>query len=148
MARVKFLKQEHKRYKRVAHDPSWRKPRGHHSKMREHRKGNPRVVDAGFGKDVTLRGLHPTGLAEVIVCRVTELSLVEKKTQGVRIGGKLSQRNKVLITEAAKKMGLTVFNPAKAKPKKPKAPKTENKAEPKTESAAPAAEEKKSEVKK
>ncbi len=115
--RVKFLKQEHHRYKRVAHDPSWRKPRGHHSKMREHRKGNPRVVDAGFGKAAALRGLHPTGLAEIMVFRIADLSLLDKKGEGARISGNLSRRNKVAITEAAKKAGIKVFNPAKARKK-------------------------------
>lgn len=128
----KFKKQEYHRYSRVGKTDVWRKPRGHHSKMREHRKGNPQVVDAGFGNEASLRGMHPSGLFEAMVSSEGQLAAVDKKTQGVRISARLSVRNKVALTEKAKKLGLKVFNPAKPKAK----PKTEPKAKPKGEPEA------------
>jgi len=117
----KFKKQEYHRYKRVGKSNVWRKPRGHHSKMREHRKGNPAVVDAGFGRMAALRHAHPSGFFEVIVHREEDLAGIDPRTHGARIAAKLSIRKKAALTEAAKKKGIKVFNPAKLRPKPPRA---------------------------
>jgi large subunit ribosomal protein L32e len=136
----RFKKQEYHRYKRVGKTDVWRKPRGHHSKMREHRKGNPPVVDAGYGSQTSTRFLHPSGLFDVVVRMEKDLETMDKKTQGVRIFGNLSIRNKVKLTEAAKKKGFKIFNPAKMKVK----PKPKEKAKPE---AKPEVKEKKPEAK-
>lgn len=144
----KFKKQEYHRYVRVGKTNSWRKPRGHHSKMREHRKGNPPVVDAGFGTCARTRFLHPTGLREVLVSRISELAGLDKTEVGVRVSAKLSILRKVDITKEAQKLGLTVFNPAKPRKKKAEEKKPDKKAKAEAK-AEPAKElEKKPEVKK
>lgn len=124
-----FKKQEYHRYKRVGKTDVWRKPRGRHSKMREHRKGNPPVVDAGYGKDASERFLHPSGLIDVLVRTEKELVLLKgKKDSGARLYSKLSAKSKLALTGKAKELGITVFNPAREKKKK-----AEPKAEPKEE---------------
>ncbi|MFH0961993.1 MAG: eL32 family ribosomal protein [archaeon] len=127
----RFKKQEYHRYARVGKTNVWRKPRGKHSKMREHRKGNPPVVDAGFGTCAEGRFIHPSGLAEIFTASPKDLAGVDKKTEGIRISARLSIRKKLEITKEASKLGIKVFNPAKE-------PKKKNKEAPPKETAAKA----------
>lgn len=118
MTRFKFRKQESSRYKRVSE--TYRRPRGFHSKMREHRKGNLRLPEAGFRAPVEIRGFHPCGLQETLVFNESMLTSVNPKLYAIRISANVAHPKKMKIADGAKKLGLKVLNPPKAREKKAK----------------------------
>lgn len=113
----------------------WRKPRGNQSKMRMHKKSRGAWVDAGYGAPVAVRGLHPSGLRELIVHNSQQLA-VATKNFAVRIAHGVGGRKRAEIMKATEEMKLKVLNPFKAKPKAEKkieAKPSEKKVEVKTE---------------
>lgn len=118
MTRFNFRKQESNRYVRVSR--SYRRPRGFHSKMREHRKGNLRLPEAGFGSPVETRGLHPCGLQETLVSNEAMLTSLDPKLYAIRVSATVSHPKKIKIADGAKKLGLKVLNPPKAREEKKK----------------------------
>ncbi len=116
MTRFNFRKQESSRYKRVSE--SYRRPRGFHSKMREHRKGNLRLPEAGFRAPVEIRGFHPCGLQETLVFNEAMLTSLDPKLYAIRISATVSHPKKTKIADGAKKLGLKVLNPPKAREKR------------------------------
>lgn len=112
MTRFNFRKQESNRYVRVSR--SYRRPRGFHSKMREHRKGNLRLPEAGFRAQADVRGLHPCGLRETLVFNESMLASVDPKLYAIRISANVAHPRKMKIADGAKKLGLKVLNPPKA----------------------------------
>ncbi len=118
MTRFKFRKQESSRYKRVSE--TYRRPRGFHSKMREHRKGNLRLPEAGFGAPVETRGFHPCGLQETLIFNESMLTSVNPQLYAIRISANVAHPKKMKIADGAKKLGLKVLNPPKAREKKAK----------------------------
>lgn len=123
MTRFNFRKQESNRYKRVS--ATYRRPRGFHSKMREHRKGNLRLPEAGFRAPVEIRGFHPCGLQETLVFNESMLTSVNPKLYAIRISATVAHPKKMKIADGAKKLGLKILNPPKARPKREKKTKTE-----------------------
>ena len=75
--RPKFVRQESWRYKRLK--KSWRKPKGIDNKMKEKRKGYPRMVNIGYRGPKAVRGLHPSGYQVVHVANIYELEEVDKE---------------------------------------------------------------------
>lgn len=107
--RVEFRRQEWFRYKKF--DDSWRKPRGKHSKQREHLAKRPPVVDAGFRSPVKVRGLHPSGFAEVMVHNPAELEHLDPQREAARIASSVGSRKRELIMEKAEELNVRVLNP-------------------------------------
>jgi len=62
----KFLRQNWRARKKLR-KVKWRKPRGSQSKLRKGKKGKPAKPRIGYGAPRRLRGLHPSGLKEVLV---------------------------------------------------------------------------------
>lgn len=106
--RVEFHRQEWFRYKKLG--DSWRKPRGKHSKQREHLKKRPPVVDAGFRSPKAVRGLHPSGFKEVLVSNGKELEAIDPKIQAARLSATLGGRKKEELLERADELGVRVIN--------------------------------------
>jgi len=93
-------------------DDSWRSPR--HSldnKIRLERKGFPPRVKVGYRGPRAVRGLHPTGLAEVIVHNPSELEGLDPKVHIVRIASTVGRRKRAEIIKKALEMGLRIANP-------------------------------------
>jgi large subunit ribosomal protein L32e len=114
--RPRFLRQETWRYGRI-HKP-WRKPKGVDSKMRKMVKGWPRLVKIGFGGPIRSRGLHPSGLRDVIIHNVKELQRLDPKTDAARISSNVGARKRTEILAKAKETGVKVLNPTGLKLKK------------------------------
>lgn len=110
----RFIRQESWRYVRVKE--SWRRPRGKTSKMRLGMKGWPKTVKQGYKRKLQERGLHPSGLKEVLVRRPEELDKVDPKTQIVKISHSVGERKRVAIMERAQALELTIANPITKKP--------------------------------
>jgi len=134
----RFVRQESWRLIRVKE--RWRRPRGKNSKMRLGMRGWPKIVKIGYKRSRKGRGLHPSGLEEIIVRRPADLEKVNAKTQIVKISHTVGERNRIAIIERAQALELTVANPgakkAEAAPteelvvKEPESTKTEEEPEP------------------
>ena len=108
MKKPDFVRQESWRYKRVK--SSWRRPRGEDSKMRKKKGGWPKSAEVGYRSPKKVRGLHPSGLEEVIVNSLKDLEKVNSK-QAVRIGHTVGMKKRITIIERAKKDNLRILNP-------------------------------------
>jgi large subunit ribosomal protein L32e len=114
----KFVRQESWRYLRVK--KRWRRPRGIDSKMREKLAGRPSSVSIGYSSPRAVRGLHPSGLEEVLIYRPEDLAEVNPERQAVRIAHTVGARKRAEILEKAKELKITVLNPQGVKAIEPK----------------------------
>lgn len=111
-ARPAFRRHEWWRYIKLGgKNAPWRVPSGIHSKVRRHYNYRPPVVSIGYRGPEAVRGLHPSGFAEVIVHTPAELSGLDKATQAARIGGTVGGRKAELIEKKAAELGIRVLNP-------------------------------------
>ncbi len=106
--RPEFRRQEWFRYGKFGEE--WRKPRGKHSKLREHLDWRPPHVDAGFRGPKAVRGLHPSGFSEVMVHNVNDLSKLDREREAARIGSTVGLRKRKEIVEKADELRIRVLN--------------------------------------
>lgn len=118
----RFVRQESWRYIRVK--GGWRRPRGKTSKMRLGMRGWPKTVKVGYKSGLKNRGLHPSGLEEILVRRPADLEKINAKTQIVKIAHSVGERKRIAIMERAEALELTVANPG-VKKAEAAAPETE-----------------------
>lgn len=109
--RPKFVRPESWRYKRL--HTNWRRPRGLDTKVRRCKKGWPPQPKVGYRTPKGVRNLHPSGLEEVLVHNVDDLTSVDQDRQVARIGGGVGGRKRNLIMMEAAKRGIIVLNPGK-----------------------------------
>ena len=112
--RPRFVREESWRYKRVK--PPWRAPHGKTSRVRRSKKGWPAVVKIGYSKPRATRGLHPSGLREVMVWRPKDLGNLDPKAHVGRIAHTVGENKRVQILEEAKKANIRILNPGLKKP--------------------------------
>lgn len=113
--RPKFSKFESWRLVRVK--DYWRKPKGIDNKMRQERKGWPKSVKIGYASPKAVRGLHPSGMEEVAVYNVGDLTIVDPETQVARIGGSVGGKKRSAIVAEAESLGIRILNPGEIQPK-------------------------------
>jgi large subunit ribosomal protein L32e len=107
--RPKFSKFESWRLVRLK--DYWRRPTGIDNKMRQKRKGWPKSVKVGYGSPRAVRDLHPSGMEEVAVFNVGDLTIVDPEIQVARIGGSVGARKRSIIVVEAENLGIRVLNP-------------------------------------
>jgi len=112
--RPRFVREESWRYKRVK-EP-WRAPHGKTSRVRRSKKGWPAVVKIGYSRSRATRGLHPSGLREVMVWRAKDLLGIDPKFQVARIAHTVGENKRVQIIDEAKKANIRILNPRVKKP--------------------------------
>lgn len=105
----RFRRQEWFRFRRLGE--RWRKPRGKDSKMRRGIRGKPAMPSVGYRLPKRLRGLHPSGMVEVLVHNPNELRGVDPAKQVVRIASAVGGRKRKQILELAKELRVRVLNP-------------------------------------
>ena len=88
----------------------WRTPRGNQSKLRMHKASRGAWVQAGYGSPAAVRGMHPSGLRELIVHNVQQLSAATKDF-AVRIAHGVGGKKRAEIMKIAEGMKLKVLNP-------------------------------------
>ena len=106
--RPAFFRTEWFRYKKLK--AVWRKPRGITNKIRLCKRGKPAMPDSGYRSPKAVRGLHPSGLLEVLVFNPNQLDAIDPKAQGARIGGTVGKRKRGTILKKADDLGIQVFN--------------------------------------
>ncbi|HLN46215.1 MAG TPA: 50S ribosomal protein L32e [Candidatus Sulfotelmatobacter sp.] len=104
-----FLRSESWRYSKMS--KSWRRPRGLDHKMRRKIKGWPPMVSTGYKGPKIARGLHPSGLREVLVHNIAEICAVDPEIQAARIAGTVGKKKRALMLAEAKKKKIRVLNP-------------------------------------
>jgi len=92
---------------------SWRRPRGHDNKVREHIAAKGARVQVGYRRKKEERGLHPSGRREVLVFNTNDLAQVgdAEEELAVRIAASVGKRKRGEIEEEAATRGITVLNP-------------------------------------
>ena len=96
----------------------WRHPRGKHSKLREHKKHKGFMPTAGYGSPRSVRFLHPSGFAEVMVNNVNDLNSIKPDKQACRIAASVGKKKRMDIMKKSNEMKIKVLNPLKIEEKK------------------------------
>ncbi|NHI93127.1 MAG: 50S ribosomal protein L32e [Candidatus Lokiarchaeota archaeon] len=109
--RPTFKRYESWRYKRVS--PSWRKAQGIDSKVRRKKKGIIKSPNIGYRGPKKVRGLHPTGLEEVLIHNIQDLDKIDKKNQIIKISSTIGIKKRRIILELADQKRILVSNPGK-----------------------------------
>ncbi|MBR9701558.1 hypothetical protein GOV13_01410 [Candidatus Pacearchaeota archaeon] len=119
----KFLRRTSSRYvklgKGVKKNQKWRRPTGRDNKMREKRRGYPKVVSVGYKNPEESRGkikrrsAYPEARNEgakqpVIIKNVQELEKVGKNQ--IAVIGKVGKKKKMEITTIAKQKKIQIHN--------------------------------------
>ena len=109
--RIKFERYGWRRKKKLG--KSWRRPRGHDNKMREHIAAKGARVQVGYRRKKEERGLHPSGVREVLVFNPNDLAQAEAASEetAVRIAATVGKRKRGAIEAEAAKLELKVLNP-------------------------------------
>jgi len=105
----KFRRQEWFRFAKLGE--KWRRPRGSDSKMRLGIRGKPAVVSIGYRSPRSVRGVHPSGLIEILVHGPRDLKGLDTGKQAVRIASGVGGRKREHILAQAKELGIRVLNP-------------------------------------
>ncbi|UYP47266.1 hypothetical protein NEF87_003551 [Candidatus Lokiarchaeum ossiferum] len=107
--RPSFARFESWRYKKLSKS-GWRKQRGIDNKTRRKTKNGVVSPEPGFGSPKNIRGLHPSGLEDILVMHVKELETLDPKFHAIRIAARLGARKKLNIVEIAREQGFRVLN--------------------------------------
>src|SRR5205807_8759061 len=126
MSKHAFNRQESWRYKRVK--PAWRRARGVTSKIRKEEAGWPAKVKIGYGTAAATRGLHPRGLHERLIHRLSELEGLDPKIHIVRISARVGERKRLTLLDELRRRNFHIANPGKQeeKPVTTEEPETKN----------------------
>ncbi|WP_421078434.1 50S ribosomal protein L32e [Methanothermococcus sp. Ax23] len=108
-----FKRQDWFKCKRIG--TSWRRPKGLHSGMRKQLKHRPAIVKIGYRAPTLVRGLHPSGLEDVLIHNVKELEALNPETQGARVASTVGKRKRVEIVKRANELGIRLLNISKEK---------------------------------
>jgi large subunit ribosomal protein L32e len=105
----KFRRQQWFLFKRLGE--KWRAPSGEDSLMRVRRKGKGRMPNVGYRTPKAIRGLHPSGLSEVLVRNPSVLQGIDSGKQAVRIASEVGMRKREQILKRADELKIRVLNP-------------------------------------
>jgi len=78
-------------------------------------RGWPKTVKVGYKTKRAERGLHPSGLKEVLVRQEADLDKIDSKSQIIKISHTVGERKRLAILEKAQALELTVANPGPKK---------------------------------
>ena len=106
----KFLRRTWRRYSKLGlrrkNKQKWRRPTGRDNKMRERRKGYPKRVEIGFGRNKKLKGTVG-GKKVVTVNNMKELEKVKKNE--IIVLGKIGKKKKMELVKKAKEKNIEIY---------------------------------------
>ncbi|MBU4246093.1 MAG: 50S ribosomal protein L32e [Nanoarchaeota archaeon] len=106
-----FKRHDRNKLARLARS-GWRKSvQGHDNKNRNRYAGNEKAPTPGYGSPKLVRGMHASGLFEILVHNVSELNGIDAKKYAVRIAATVGNKKKIDVVEAARKLNLKILNP-------------------------------------
>lgn len=106
-----FNRTDAHKYKRL--DSNWRRPRGLQGKQRKHIKAKGALAQVGYGSPVAVKGLHPSGYADILVRNVGDVDAIDATIEAIRIARTVGAKKKAVIEEKAAKLGIKVLNPTR-----------------------------------
>ena len=113
----------------------WRKPRGVDNKKRIRKASHGASPRVGYKNPASIRGLHPSGLKEVLVNNPAELEAA--KGHIARISGKVGKRKRAEIEKKAEELKIPLANRKGVETEKKKMKVPEKPKEVKVKPAAP-----------
>ncbi len=121
-----FKRHDRNKLARLARSGWRRSVQGHDNKQRNRYAGNEKSPAPGYGTPKAIRGMHASGLFEIIVHNAGGLGGIDPKKYAVRIAASVGNKKKIDIVEAARKLNFKILNPkyavkAKKKPEKAEA---------------------------
>ncbi len=96
-------------HKKVRIKTGWRKPNGHHNKMRLSLRGYRQKVRIGFGTPASLRNYEISGLRKVIVRNMAELLKTDPK-KDLAVIANIGMKKKLELVKEAIKKKITLSN--------------------------------------
>ncbi|MEM4282348.1 MAG: eL32 family ribosomal protein [Candidatus Woesearchaeota archaeon] len=102
-----FVRQDFGKKLRLA--KTWRKPKGLHSKLRHHIKGQGRKPEPGWGSPSEVKGLQ-NDLIPVLVHNIQEIDRLEPKRHGAVIASSVGIKKKIEIVKVALQRNITLLN--------------------------------------
>ena len=103
-----FIRQDS--HKKAEIKTRWRAARGLHSKMRLGFKGYRKTPSPGYRSPIKVRGLHPSGLKPIIINNISQLSTIDKESQGAIVASSVGVKKKIDILNKAKELGIRILN--------------------------------------
>lgn len=107
----KFLRRTTNRYVKLGKGrkkkQTWRSPKGRDNKMREKRKGYPKVVSIGYSGNKKLKGkLNEQN--PIMIRNINDLEQIQKGQIGIL--GRVGKKKKIEIVKKAKEKKINLFN--------------------------------------
>jgi ribosomal protein L32E len=97
--------------------PAWRRARGVTSKIRKEESGWPAKVKVGYGTASLTKGLHPRGLQDQLIHKLSELEGLDPKVHIIRISRRVGERKRLALLEEIRRRNFHVANPGKEEQK-------------------------------
>jgi large subunit ribosomal protein L32e len=104
-----FARYESWRYKKLKNS-GWRKQRGIDNKTRRKMKMGVKSPEPGYRSPKKIRGLHPSGLEDILIMHIKDLENLTPEKHGIRISARLGARKRIKVVEKAQDLGFKVFN--------------------------------------
>lgn len=135
----------------IGNNPRWRKPKGIYSNQQMGKRSRGKMPTPGYGQPRKIRGLHPSGMEDILVKNEKDLEKVtDVKKQAIRLSATLGLKKRTVIIKKAEDRKIRILNKGYKLEKKKKVKKVkteEKKPETKKEAEKPKAIEKKPAVK-
>ncbi|MHA1521986.1 MAG: 50S ribosomal protein L32e [Promethearchaeota archaeon] len=97
------------RYKKLKKS-GWRKQRGIDNKTRRKTKTGVVSPEPGFRGPRAVRGLHPSGLEDILVIHIKDLDNLDPKVHAIRLYSRLGSRKRIDIIDLAQEKGFRILN--------------------------------------
>lgn len=85
----------------------WRRPTGRHNKMREKRKGRPKVVSIGYGSNKNNRE-KIEGKNQILIKEISQLEKMKKNE--IAVIGKVGKKRKIDLAKKAVELKIELYN--------------------------------------
>ena len=109
---MKFLRRDWNRHPKLGKKRKdkqvWRRPKGRDNKMREKRKGYPKVVSPGYEKEKTVKG-KINDKEPITITKVSELDLAAENNM-IPVLGRVGKKRKMEIAKKAYEKGIEIAN--------------------------------------